>query len=61
MPPYASDAQRKYFNVNKAKLENQGIDVEEWNRSSKGAKLPEHVKKKKAKGIATGMRRSAIK
>ena len=44
--PYQSDAQRKFFNANKDKLEKQGVDVDEWNESSKGMKLPEHSKKK---------------
>lgn len=39
--PYVSDAQRKYFNVHKSELEKKGIDVDEWNSSSKGMKLPE--------------------
>lgn len=39
--PYKSEAQRKYFNVNRKKLEAQGVDVDEWNQSSKGKKLPE--------------------
>lgn len=38
--PYKSDAQRKYFNANRAKLEKQGVDVDEWNSASKGMKLP---------------------
>ena len=45
--PYKSEAQRKYFHANKKKLEKQGIDVEEWDRESKGLKLPRKVKKKK--------------
>ena len=44
--PYVSEAQRKYFNANKTKLEKQGVDVSEWNDASKGKKLPEHKKKK---------------
>lgn len=43
--PYKSDAQRKFFNANRAKLEAQGVDVDEWNESSRGKKLPEKVKK----------------
>ncbi len=39
--PYKSEAQRKYFNVNRKKLEAQGVDVDEWNQASKGKKLPE--------------------
>jgi hypothetical protein len=41
--PYSSDAQRKFFNANRDKLEKQGVDVDEWNESSKGKKLPERV------------------
>lgn len=39
--PYKSDAQRRYFNANKDELEAQGVDVDEWNESSKGKDLPE--------------------
>lgn len=39
--PYASDAQRRFFNANREKLERQGADVDEWNESSRGKKLPE--------------------
>ena len=42
--PYKSEAQRKYFNVNRKKLEAQGVDVDEWNSASKGKKMPERVK-----------------
>lgn len=44
--PYKSKAQAAYFNANKEKLERQGVDVDEWNKASKGKKLP---KKKKTK------------
>ena len=47
MAPYTSIAQEKYFNSNRDKLESQGVSVDEWNKSSKGLKLPMHVKKKK--------------
>jgi hypothetical protein len=46
--PYKSDAQRRYFNANRSALEEQGVDVDEWNESSKGKKLPEKVKEKEA-------------
>lgn len=39
--PYKSDAQRRYFNANRKKLEAQGVDVDHWNEVSKGKKLPE--------------------
>lgn len=39
--PYKSEAQRRYFNANREKLEAEGVDVDEWNESSKGKKLPE--------------------
>ena len=45
--PYKSDAQRAYFNANREKLESQGVNVDEWNKASKGMKLPEHAKKKR--------------
>ena len=39
--PFKSQAQRKFFNANRPKLEAQGVDVDEWNTASKGMKLPE--------------------
>lgn len=39
--PFKSNAQRKFFNANRPKMEKQGVDVDEWNQSSKGLKLPE--------------------
>jgi hypothetical protein len=47
MAPYKSDAQRKYFHAHEKELRKQGVNVSEWDASSKGKKLPEHVKKKK--------------
>lgn len=41
--PYKSDAQRKYFNSNKDKLGAKVVN--EFNKASKGMKLPDHVKK----------------
>jgi 8-oxo-dGTP pyrophosphatase MutT (NUDIX family) len=52
--PYKSEAQRKYFNANRAKLEAEGVDVDEWNQSSKGKKLPKKVKEKKANELDLG-------
>lgn len=45
--PYKSEAQRKYFNVNRKKLEKKGVDVGEFNEASKGKKLPEKAKSKR--------------
>lgn len=45
--PYVSDKQRKYFHANKKKLEAQGVNVEEWDKKSKGKKLPEKARKKR--------------
>lgn len=42
--PYSSKAQAAYFNIHKKQLERQGVDVEEWNRASKGKKLPKHAR-----------------
>lgn len=52
--PYASDAQRKYFNANREKLESEGVNVAEYNEASKGMKLPEHAKQKAKKAHAQG-------
>lgn len=49
MAPYASKAQAAYFNIHKNELEKQGVDVDEWNKSSKGKSLPEHVRKPETK------------
>jgi len=40
MPPYQGQALEKFFNANRKKLEAQGVNVEEWNKASKGKKLP---------------------
>ena len=45
--PYKSKKQAAYFNANKKKLEKAGVNVDEWNRKSKGKKLPKMAKKKK--------------
>lgn len=45
--PYASKAQEKYFNANRKKLEAQGVNVNEWNKASKGLKLPKRINEKK--------------
>ncbi|MEW6726905.1 MAG: hypothetical protein AB1327_08105 [Bacillota bacterium] len=45
--PYKSDAQRKYFNANRRKLERQGVNVDEWNQASEGKKLPARAGRKK--------------
>lgn len=46
--PFASLAQAAFFNANKKRLEKQGVDVNEWNRASKGMKLPEKASKTKS-------------
>ena len=45
--PFKSEAQRRYFEANKGKLEKQGVDVKEWEESSRGLKLPERTHKRK--------------
>ena len=45
--PFKSEAQRRYFEANKAKLEKQGVDVKEWEASSRGLKLPERAPARK--------------
>ena len=46
--PFKSKAQAAYFNIHKKKLEKQGVNVDEWNQSSKGMKLPKKVSKLKS-------------
>ena len=43
--PYKSKAQAAYFNMHKKQLEAQGVNVDEFNQSSKGMKLPQRIKK----------------
>ena len=45
--PFKSKAQAAYFNIHKSELEKQGVDVNEWNKASKGLKLPEKITKLK--------------
>lgn len=45
--PYKSLAQERFFNANKKKLEAEGVSVDEWNKASKGKKLPKRAPKKK--------------
>lgn len=47
--PYKSDAQRKKFHAMLAKGEISKEVVDEYDKKSKGKKLPEKVKKKKKK------------
>lgn len=42
--PYKSQAQERYFNANRKKLEREGVDVDEWNAASRGKKLPRRAK-----------------
>lgn len=44
--PYKSDVQRKFLNVNRAAMMKQGVNVDEWNKASKGIQLPERAKRK---------------
>lgn len=55
--PYVSERQRRFFNANRSKLERQGVDVDEWNRASKGKHLPETSHKPKHGGLKDVMHR----
>jgi protein associated with RNAse G/E len=44
--PYKSLAQAAYFNIHKKELEKEGVNVDEYNKESKGMKLPKKVKLK---------------
>ena len=47
--PYASQAQRAFFHANKERLERQGVKVDEWDKESKGKRIPRHALKMKCK------------
>lgn len=47
--PYASKRQMRFMNANKPAMEKKGVDVDEWNESSKGMKLPERAGKRVTK------------
>ncbi len=47
--PYKSDAQRKLFHAKEERGEISKKTVEEFDKASKGKKLPERVKPKKEK------------
>ena len=52
--PYQSEAQRDYFNANKQQLEKKGVNVNEWNKESKGMKLPGKIVQAKNKKKKNG-------
>ena len=41
--PYVSKNQAAYFNIHKKQLESKGVNVDEWNKATKGATLPRTV------------------
>jgi len=43
--PFKSQAQAGYFHTHKAELEKEGVDVDEWDKATKGKKLPKRAKK----------------
>lgn len=47
--PYKSLAQAAYFNIHKKELEKQGVNVEKWNKETKGKELPAKILKAKQK------------
>ena len=48
--PYKSLKQAAYFNIHKKEMESKGVNVDEWNKESKGLSLPKKkIKLKKKK------------
>lgn len=45
--PFKSKAQRGYMEAHKEELEKKGVSLKEWERASKGKKLPERAPKRK--------------
>ena len=58
--PFRSRAQRRKFAELLVKGEISEETIEEWNRSTGGARLPERVEPKK-KARSTGARRTGVK
>ena len=53
--PYRSLAQERYFNANRSKMEGAGVNVDEWNKASKGMNLPRRAAvKMKTKRVDLG-------
>jgi hypothetical protein len=47
--PYQSQAQAGWFHTHKKLLAKQGVSVAEWDKATKGKKLPKRAPKKKGK------------
>jgi hypothetical protein len=45
--PFVSQAQEGFFEANKKHLESMGVNVEEWEKATKGKHLPYKVPKGK--------------
>lgn len=43
--PFKSQAQQRYMFANKKKMEKQGVDVDEWAKSTDYSTLPKRKKK----------------
>jgi hypothetical protein len=52
--PYKSDAQRRFFHAAEARGDIKPSTVDEFDKASKGMKLPEHVKKLYEGGLIDG-------
>lgn len=46
--PFKSQAQEGYFHEHKAELEKMGVNVDEWDRATKGKHLPKRAPKEKS-------------
>lgn len=55
--PYKSEAQRKYFHAHEEELKKQGVNIKEWDKASKGKKLPKKVTKGMAGGMASALKK----
>ncbi len=47
--PYKSKAQAGYFHTHAKQLAKQGVNINEWDKASKGLKLPKKLGKKNKK------------
>jgi hypothetical protein len=47
--PFKSKAQQGFMEAHRAEMEKHGVNMSEWEKASKGLKLPKRAKKSKKK------------
>ena len=58
--PFKSLKQERYFNANRSKLEKQGVNVDEWNKASKGMFKKKETKAEQKKDKKMGVKENKV-